>query len=191
MARPLHRTRQQFLQVGCADHGCFVDDDHGAPIDSQVVVFDQRERLGHRQPAVAGLFLQRLVDGFAGGGKNEDLLAGAVRGGAQRFERVCFAGAGGRLQRLHQERRCGDVADGAFLVGGEVTQVLGAHIEATAVVGLVDHVEDPLFLEQDGVDGVLFVAFAVVGFARIADAHRDLVDDLLDERARITGRVDR
>ena len=99
----LDRAGQQFLQVRGADHGCFVDDDHGAPIDVQVVVFDQGERFGHRQTAVAGFFLQRLVDGFAGGRQHEDFFACAVRGGAQRLERVCFAGAGGRLQRLHEE----------------------------------------------------------------------------------------
>ena len=34
----------QFLQIWCADHGGFVDDD-GAPVDVQFVVFDEFERM--------------------------------------------------------------------------------------------------------------------------------------------------
>ena len=87
----------------------------------------------------------------------------------------------GRLQRLHQKRRDRDVADGALLIGRQVAEVVVAHVEARAVVGLVDHVEDVFLFGDDRVEGELLVAFAVVGFARRADAHADLVDDLLDE----------
>jgi hypothetical protein len=51
-----------------------------------------------------------------------------VRRGVQRFERVRFARAGRRLQRLHQIRRGRNVADGARLVRGQVIEVRGAHI---------------------------------------------------------------
>ena len=59
-----------------------------------------------------------------------------------------------------------DVADGALLVGRQVAEVFGAHIQAAAVVGLVDHAEDAFLLGDDRVDGELLVAFAVVRLAR-------------------------
>lgn len=65
-----------------------------------------------------------------------------------------------------------------------------AHIEAGAVVGAVDHGEDALLFGDDRVDGEAFVALAVMGGARRADAHAHLGDDLLDHRARVAGRVD-
>ena len=83
---PGHRGRQQFFQLGGADHGGFVDDDHGAPVDGQIVVLDEFERLGHGQAAVAGFLLHRLVDGFAGGREHEHFFVRPVRGGAQRFQ---------------------------------------------------------------------------------------------------------
>ena len=184
------RGRQQFFQLRGADHGGLVDDDDGVPVDGQGVVLDELERFGHGQATVAGLLLHGLIDGFAGGGEHEHFFVPPVRGGAQRFERVGFASTGGGLQGLHQKRGHGDVADRAFLVGGKVTEVGGAHVEAAAVVGGVHHVEDAGFLEHDRLHGELLVAFAVVSLARCADAHTDVVDERLDERARFPDRVD-
>ena len=103
------------------------------------------------------------------------------------LQRVRFARAGGRLQRLHQIRRGRDVGDGARLVGGQVTEIRGAHIQPRAGVGRVDHVEDALLFGDHRVHGEQLMSFAVVRVARRADAHADHVDDLLDERARIPG----
>ena len=80
--------------------------------------------------------------------------------------------------------------DGALLIRGELAEICVAEVEAGAVVGLVDHVEDAFLLGDDRLEGELLVAFAVMRFARRADAHPDLVDDLLDELSRFAGRVD-
>ena len=76
------------------------------------------------------------------------------------------------------------------LVGRQIAEVVGAHIQAAAVVGLIDHAEDAFLLGDDRVEGELLVTFALVRLARRADAHTHLVDDLLDQRARVAGRVD-
>ncbi len=125
----------------------------------------QIHRFGDGHSAVAGAFVHGLVDGFAGGRQHQHVLARPVRGGAQRFERVGFAGAGRGLQRLHQKRRHRDVADGALLIGGQVAEVRGAHIEAGAGVVLVEHVEDALLLDHDRVEGELLMPLALVGLA--------------------------
>jgi hypothetical protein len=120
------------------------------------------QRLGGGQAAVPGAFVQRRVNGLARRREHQHLLACAMRGGAQRFKRVRLARTGGGLQRLHQEGRDRNAGDGALLIGRQVAKVFGAHIQAAAVVGLINDVQYPLLLEHDEVQGVFLVSFAVL-----------------------------
>ena len=56
--------------------------------------------------------------------------------------------------------------------------------------GFVDHAQDVFLLGDDRLQGEPLAAFALVSFARGADAHTDAVDDLLDQRAWLADRVD-
>ncbi len=123
---------------------------------------DELQRFGHRQPAIPGAVLHRLIDRLAGRREHQHLLVGAVRGRAQRVQRVRLARAGGRLQRLHQKRRHRDGADRARLIGRQTPKVVGAHIQPRTVGGRIDHAQDALLLGDHRVDGEFLVPFAVV-----------------------------
>ena len=135
LGAPARRTGQE-LQFGGADHGGLVDDDrHRTCVDVELVVVD-----GDRPPI-------RIT----------------VRGGAQRFQRVCFARAGPRLQRLQQ-------ISGALAMltivstssVDQVTQITVADIQVHTVVSRIDHLKDALRLSYDRVHREPLMAFGDV-----------------------------
>ena len=77
---------EEAAQLGGADHGGFVDEDHGAPIDLELIVLDQLQCFGHGQAAVAGPAAHCLIDRLAGGREHQHVFVGAVRRGAQRCQ---------------------------------------------------------------------------------------------------------
>jgi hypothetical protein len=86
----------QASQLGGADHGGFVDDDHGAPIDLELIVLDEPKRFSHGQSAVTGSPAHRLVDCSTGGAiTSRSLLArsAAARSGCSECVLPAPAGA--------------------------------------------------------------------------------------------------
>jgi len=71
---------------------------------TELIVGHEVERLGDGQAAIAGTLTHRLVDGLTGRRQHQHLLARAVRGGAQRLERMRLTRTRRRLQRLDEER---------------------------------------------------------------------------------------
>ena len=153
------------------------------PVDAQLVVLNDFQRFGDGQAAVAGFVAHRLIDGLAGGRDNQDFFVGAVRGAAQRFAASAFCPRPPALAAAAPNTasaRCARMARAWSADRSPRSSSRTSSRVRGSAASIMSKMRD-LFGDHR-VHGEQLVAFAVMRFARRADAHADRVDDLFDQR---------